>query len=504
MSKNRTQTLEVQVDNSNPLNLPLAPVYKASPVISTAVSESGAWITDGAWICGLAGAVAVLLCAWWFNATGALEGGLYIFGYQLTGSRQDTLLAGLSMIAGVMLLVEFLRLWRWEGSRFFNIDPDLAQKRVVHFLGKASINYFLNLALLFFVIKFFHTAGEYGFSSHSAYYQPWFRFLEQVWYYYGPGLLTEGQGIGWFLGFFYVVLTRALKYSPDADRRDMVVLPAKVLGWAGSHLLRAPSLRPSFGDYEKKAARALLVKVFFGPLMTVFFCDQFPHLVSNVGYVFNWVPNAIATNSYTHNQFNNDFFNLSIALIFSIDVALAWVGYVTSSRWVDNQTASAEPTMLGWMVCIICYPPFQMFLGLYYSSPGEREVLQFDSQWLITFFTGLMVLSYIVYMSATLWFGVRFSNLTNRGIIRKGPFAIIRHPAYASKNFSWWIVMFPAIVWNATHTGLEIAFLQTVGLVLMTWVYYLRAMTEERHLSADPAYLEYCKQVPYRFIPGVI
>ena len=226
----------------------------------------------------------------------------------------------------------------------------------------------------------------------------------------------------------------------------------------------------------------------------------------NGGYVLGWVQQAIATNSYTHHQFNNDFFNLSIALIFSVDVALAWVGYVTSSRWVDNQTASAEPTMLGWMVCVICYPPFQMFLGLYYSAPGEREVLQFQSQWLITFFTSLMVLSYIVYMSATLWFGVRFSNLTNRGIIRKGPFAIIRHPAYASKNFSWWIVMFPAIVYNAFNTvnGLQIAALQTVGLVLMTYVYYMRALTEERHLSADPAYLEYCKQVRYRFIPGVI
>lgn len=503
MSKNRTEKLDVEW-GGNPLNLPLIPIYKPIPVISTAISESGAWITDRAWLCGAAGAVAVLLCAWWFNATEALAKGIFLFGHQLTDDRQDTLLAALVIIASVMLLVEFVRLWRWEGSGFINLDPDLKEKRYSHFLGNALIHYFLNLGLLAFVIAFFHTAGEYGFRSNSAYYQPWFRFLELAWFYYGPGLWMEGQGLGWFLGLPYVILTRALKHSPDADRRDMTILPAKVLGWAGSHLLRAPSLRPSFGDYEKKAVRALLVKVFFGPLMTVFFCDQFPHLVSNVGYVFHWIPQAISNGTYTHNQFNNDFFNLSIALIFSIDVALAWVGYVTSSRWVDNQTASAEPTLLGWMVCIICYPPSQMFLGLYYSSPGEREVLQFQSQWLITFFTALMVMSYIVYMAATLWFGVRFSNLTNRGIIRKGPFAIIRHPAYASKNFSWWIVMFPAIVWNATHTGLQVAILQTIGLVLMTWVYYLRAMTEERHLSLDPAYLDYCKQVRYRFIPGVI
>lgn len=491
MSKNRSQKLEVQVDTQN-LNIPLAPIPNATPVVSTAISKSGAWVTDRAWICGLAGALTVVLCAWWYNVTGALDRGVFIFGYQLTDNRQDTLLFAIVMIASVMFLCEVLRMWHWEGDKFFSIDPDLKQKRYSHFLGNALIHYFLNLGLLAFVILFFHTAGEYGFSNQSPYYQPWFRFLDLAWTAY------------LWAGFPYVVLTRALKHSPDSDRRDMSVLPGKVLGWAASHLLRAPSLRPAFDDYDKKAARALLVKMFFGPLMTVFFCDQFPHLASNVGYVFNWIPQAIASNSYTHNQFNNDFFNLSIALIFSIDVALAWVGYVTSSRWVDNQTASAEPTMLGWMVCIICYPPFQMFLGLYYASPGEREVLQFENQWLITLFTAMMVMSYIVYMMATLWFGVRFSNLTNRGIIRKGPFAIIRHPAYASKNFSWWIVMFPAVIWNATHTGLEIALLQTVGLVLMTWVYYMRAMTEERHLSLDPVYRDYCKQVRYRFIPGVI
>ena len=69
--------------------------------------------------------------------------------------------------------------------------------------------------------------------------------------------------------------------------------------------------------------------------------------------------------------------------------------------------------------------------------------------------------------------------------------------------------MFPAVIYNATHAqsfaeGLLIAFLQIVGLVMMTWVYYLRAITEERHLGVDPEYVAYCKQVPYRFIPGVI
>ena len=248
--------------------------------------------------------------------------------------------------------------------------------------------------------------------------------------------------------------------------------------------------------------RALLVKLFFAPLMTVFFSDQFAHLVHNVGYLSNRMFGEVG--NYSHALFNSDLFNISISLIFSIDTTLAWCGYVVSSRWVDNQTTSAEPTMLGWIVCIVCYPPFQRFLGLYYSPPGEHAILDLPNPSLVTLFTVMMLLSYLVYVSATMFFGVRFSNVTNRGIIRKGPYAIVRHPAYAGKNFAWWCVMFPAILYNATHTGLSVALLQVLGLLLMTWIYYWRAITEERHLSLDPAYQDYCNQVKYRFIPGVL
>lgn len=454
--------------------------------------DDSSWITDRAWITGVVGAITVVVCAYIFNRADTLSTGLYLFGVQLTSTRQDTTIGALFIITSVMLLSEMIRLWFWDRSSFFTIDPLLKQKQVGTFIVRSVTNYVLYLGVLSLVLWVYHTAGEYGFRKEAAYYQAWFRFLDVV---FNTWL---------WAGLPYVLITRALKYSPQADSRDT--------GWFLGRLLMVPvgklsglqSLTPEFTDADKKIVRALLVKLFFTPLMTVFFIGQFPHLISNVGYVLDSLPANIANGSYGHHTFNSDFFNISIALIFSIDVALAWCGYVVNSRWVDNQTYSAEPTMLGWVVCIVCYPPFQMFLGLYYASPGEREVLRFENQWLISMFTFMMVCSYMVYMSATLWFGVRFSNLTNRGIIRKGPFAFIRHPAYASKNFAWWCVMFPAILYNATHTGFELAIMQTLGLCLMTFVYFQRALTEERHLSLDPVYLDYCKQVKYRFIPGVL
>jgi len=457
------------------------------------VKETGAWITDRAWVCGVAGGLTVLLLAFIFNRSGALSTGLYFLGYQVTDNRLDTILAALFIISAVMLITELIRLWLWDSENFICIDPALKEGRIGEFIGKSVINYLLYLGALYLVMLFFHTAGEYGYVRNAPYYQPWFRFFELVLNAY------------LWAGLPYVLITRALKHNPQADSRDTAWLLGRCLIYPFTRVLGVTALVPNFTDADAKVARALIVKVFFTPLMTIFFVGQFPHLVTNVGYVLDTLPGTIAAGNYSHRTFNGDFFNISIAVIFSIDVALAWCGYTVNSRWVDNQTISAEPTMLGWVVCLICYPPFQMALGLYYGAPGERDVLRLiPNQWFVTVFTGMMVLSYLVYMSATLWFGVRFSNLTNRGIIRKGPFSFVRHPAYASKNFSWWCVMLPPILYNITHSGVKIAILNLLGLILMTFVYYWRAITEERHLRADPMYLDYCKQVKYRFIPGVI
>ncbi len=455
-------------------------------------AQTGAWVTDRAWISGVVGALSVVLIAAWYNVAGVLDKGLYIAGFQVANNRLDSILAAIYMATSLMLLVELSRLWLRNRQGFFVVAPEIRKGKYLDFLGDCIMNYLKYLFIIWLATLLYHWANEYGFQRAAPYYRGWFRFLEVVFNAY------------LWAGLPYVIITRAIKYSPISDRKDLAALLTSIVKYFISFLPGYRKFRNPFEEVDKKIARGLIVKLFFTPLMTVFFVDQFPHLVQNVGYVFGTIPDLIANNQYPHHRFNGDLFNVSMSLIFSIDVGLAWCGYVISSRWVDNITESAEPTVLGWVVCVCCYPPFQSVLGLLFAAPGEKEVMRFDNQWIISVFELMMVFSFFVYMSATLWFGVRFSNLTNRGIIRKGPFSIIRHPAYASKNFAWWCVMFPAIIYNATNTGIHIAITQTLGLCFMTWFYYMRAMTEERHLSADPYYQEYCKQVKYRFIPGVM
>jgi len=103
-----------------------------------------------------------------------------------------------------------------------------------------------------------------------------------------------------------------------------------------------------------------------------------------------------------------------------------------------------------------------------------------------------IILLLLVYLWATLSLGTRCSNLTNRGIVKGGAYRFIRHPAYIAKNTAWWLTILPVMSIPAF-------------LSMLTWsfIYYLRAITEERHLIKDPDYQKYCRKVKYRFIPWV-
>jgi steroid 5-alpha reductase family enzyme len=95
-----------------------------------------------------------------------------------------------------------------------------------------------------------------------------------------------------------------------------------------------------------------------------------------------------------------------------------------------------------------------------------------------------------VYAWATVAFGLRFSNLTHRGILTHGPYAWTKHPAYLAKNAFWWLSSLPFL---ATSGSLADAARNTALLAAVTGVYYWRAKTEEKHLGADPDYVAYAE-----------
>jgi protein-S-isoprenylcysteine O-methyltransferase Ste14 len=94
-----------------------------------------------------------------------------------------------------------------------------------------------------------------------------------------------------------------------------------------------------------------------------------------------------------------------------------------------------------------------------------------------------------IYAWATVVFGIRFSNLTYRGVLTHGPYRFTRHPAYLSKNLFWWASVLPFLVTNGSTAD---AIRNTFFLLVVNGIYYWRARTEEAHLLAEDAkYGEY-------------
>jgi protein-S-isoprenylcysteine O-methyltransferase Ste14 len=223
--------------------------------------------------------------------------------------------------------------------------------------------------------------------------------------------------------------------------------------------------------------RGWLVKAFFFPLMLVW-------LTGNVRDIVNFNFANVSYTSLTLYHFINTFF-------YGLDLLYCVVGYALSLRIIDSHLRTAEPTMFGWAVALFCYPPF--FNGLF-----ERQYVQYGTGydfdvWLAPHLTirwiwaGAILLLVGIYVSATIIFGVRFSNLTHRGILTNGPYRFTKHPAYLSKNISWWLVSVPFL----PRLGAAETFRHCLLLGCVNMIYFLRAKTEERHLSRDPTYVAY-------------
>ncbi|PZQ23795.1 MAG: protein-S-isoprenylcysteine methyltransferase [Sphingopyxis macrogoltabida] len=201
---------------------------------------------------------------------------------------------------------------------------------------------------------------------------------------------------------------------------------------------------------------------------------------------------ALATVSMTEVLANPYMTGLwALNLLYLIDVHIATVGYILTLKPLDAHIRTANPYGMAWVAALICYPPFVLMSG----GPLDYQVNGADwGYWLRGHDTLLMLWGVVlalliaVYSWATMAFGIRFSNLTHRGIITHGPYRFTRHPAYVAKNLSWWVGSMPFLV---TAGGFVEAARNTVLLAVVSGVYYWRAKTEEKHLLGDPAYVAY-------------
>jgi len=219
-----------------------------------------------------------------------------------------------------------------------------------------------------------------------------------------------------------------------------------------------------------------LIKGFFFPLMFTYMCNDLARFMT-------WDVAHFSKPGF------QPWFDAIYAMLYFIDVGLVTVGYLLSLRITDTHLRSAEPTMLGWVVALVCYQPFWSVIGtryLAYETTFKWGAWLADHPVAYTLWGSTILVLTGIYVWATVIFGARFSNLTHRGIITNGPYRYTKHPAYIAKNLSWWLIAIPFM-----QTGWAEALRLCALLLLLNAVYWLRAKTEENHLSADPTYVAY-------------
>jgi protein-S-isoprenylcysteine O-methyltransferase Ste14 len=384
---------------------------------------------------GLLGIAAGLLALWLLRDNPALD-----------GAARGTIasLAIIATIAAYELFVARVYLRPSAGLASGALRPLSIARVGLRLAALASI--YAGIGLLYWVLP------EY----HGAFYNPFWSLISTL----APYVAVAAP-------FYFAWMDRHQRETDDA-----------YLVWA--RLLFCGE-RPSNWKPVREMMAGWMVKAFFLPLMTVYLSTNADHLNASLTTALN-APFSLAS------------FRFMYDLSFAMDLMFGTVGYLCTFRILDSHVRSAEPTTLGWLVALICYQPFWSLISNQYI---HYEGSVFWDNWLISLplvrivWGTVIVALLLCYALATISFGLRFSNLTNRGIITSGPYRFTKHPAYITKNLAYWMISVPFI----EPLGWKVAVMHCASLVAVNLLYFVRAKTEERHLMNDPEYRAYAEWI---------
>lgn len=249
-------------------------------------------------------------------------------------------------------------------------------------------------------------------------------------------------------------------------------------------------------DRDKVQAhlKSLLLRAFFVPVMLSYILGNTALMVDGYDdFIGSYMVDGQSGQAIIVLQF----FVMVYFFLAVMDVLFAVIGYLFTLRLFDTHIRSTEPTFLGWFICIICYYPFFEIV----LAPLLFDALYDNPKWDVWFTglpTALVVLWGVLVMIGiglesltTLTFGMRFSNLTYRGVVTEGPFRLTKHPQYIFKMMNRFCVYMPFL----SVLGFFDMLLGMVAFIGVCFTYYLRAKTEENHLSRYPEYVEYAHWV---------
>ncbi|MDD5217374.1 MAG: methyltransferase [Candidatus Omnitrophica bacterium] len=303
--------------------------------------------------------------------------------------------------------------------------------------------------------------------------------------------LALAYTVGAFIYYLYSLFVPR-ENGPESESKGLIILRGlrkyakRIRHYLGTFTSYPALPLPKLEKREKTAVLFAIIKIYYLPLML--------HYCFNNYYAFQ---KDLARIDFSQFRFQPEFFSNALSpalvpLVFMIDTAYFGFGYAFEAGFLRNKVKSVEPTVLGWTVALVCYLPFSGIFAGYIGWRVGSEMVTAATPLLTFLMRTVIILLLFIYLWATLALGTKCSNLTNRGIVTGGPYAFVRHPAYIAKNLVWWVA-------SVTVMNAAVFF----SICVWSFIYFLRAITEERHLIADPDYQAYCRTVKWRFVPGV-
>jgi len=184
-------------------------------------------------------------------------------------------------------------------------------------------------------------------------------------------------------------------------------------------------------------------------------------------------------------------------MILLLGSVIACLAYTVENRKWGYPFIAIDTSVMAWIACLVCYYPGNRLLDFLYrfAYQGSHEVPMLvvpGEVWAICVKSAAVAFM-AVNLLGTVYLGMRYANLSYRGIVNRGPFAFVRHPQYASKIMWFLLELFP-FFGNPYYV---------LFFFLVALIYIYRVMTEEKFLARFDDYRAYRKKVKWRMIPGV-
>ncbi len=256
-------------------------------------------------------------------------------------------------------------------------------------------------------------------------------------------------------------------------------------------------------EHEKQAFMILFIKAFFGVYTVNLLCNQYlPSMQYNIGFLKEMYSQAYqyASTSGVYwgiAQYIDDTTDMWIKISLTVTTLVYAISYLTDITLLKSKIKSADTTPLGVLSCLLCFYPF-VLLTEYVIPHFPEEFVPINNFALKLILSIILILANIISLIAILRLGTRVGNLTNRGIVTGFPYNIVRHPDYAMQICIAVVLTVPIYL---TDISAPEKLMLAVGTIGWIYIYYLRSITEERHLIKDEDYQKYVDKVKYRFIP---